>query len=209
MHPLLPRLFFTLLLFSATGISSAADSPRQRLESFLDGLHTLMAEFEQQVIDTETNEVSLARGTLYVSRPSRFRWEYEGEEGRYIVADGRTIWLVEPDLEQVSQRSQKAALRGTPAGLLAEKVELDRDFEVEELGIRQGVAWLKLTPRDEQSQFEQILVGLDGQGLARLEMADRFGQVTNFRFTHLEKNMPLPEELFRFEPPPGYDLLDQ
>jgi len=199
-------IFFCLFLF---GTASAADSPRQRLESFLDGLHTLMAEFEQQVIDTETNEVSLARGTLYVSRPSRFRWEYEGEEGRYIVADGRTIWLVEPDLEQVSQRSQKAALRGTPAGLLAEKVELDRDFEVEELGIRQGVAWLKLTPRDEQSQFEQILVGLDGQGLARLEMADRFGQVTNFRFTHLEKNMPLPEELFRFEPPPGYDILDQ
>jgi len=199
-------VFFYLFLL---GTASAADSPRQRLESFLDGLHTLMAEFEQQVIDTETNEVSLARGTLYVSRPSRFRWEYEGEEGRYIVADGRTIWLVEPDLEQVSQRSQKAALRGTPAGLLAEKVELDRDFEVEELGIRQGVAWLKLTPRDEQSQFEQILVGLDGQGLARLEMADRFGQVTNFRFTHLEKNMPLPEELFRFEPPPGYDILDQ
>jgi len=199
-------VFFCLFLL---GTASAADSPRQRLESFLDGLHTLMAEFEQQVIDTETNEVSLARGTLYVSRPSRFRWEYEGEEGRYIVADGRTIWLVEPDLEQVSQRSQKAALRGTPAGLLAEKVELDRDFKVEELGIRQGVAWLKLTPRDEQSQFEQILVGLDGQGLARLEMADRFGQVTNFRFTHLEKNMPLPEELFRFEPPPGYDILDQ
>ncbi len=199
-------LFLSLLL---SGVADAADTPRQRLEAFLEGLRTLKAGFEQQLTDTETGEHSTARGTFYLSRPGRFRWEYHDGTGRYLLADGRTLWLVEPDLEQVSQRSQKAALRGTPAGLLAEKADLDRDFEVEELGVHQGIAWLRLVPRDEESPFEQILVGLDEKGLARLEMADRYGQVTDFRFHDLQRNPELPDRLFRFEPPPGYDILDQ
>ncbi len=202
-------LFLLLLLPFSPPATSAEGSPRAHLERFLSGLRTLKADFSQQVVNTETNEVSLAHGTLYLSRPGRFRWEYEDGEGRYILADGRTIWLVEPDLEQVSQRSQKAALKGTPAGLLAEQVDLDRDFEVEELGSRDGMSWIRLVPRDEQSQFEQILIGLDGDRLVQLEMADRFGQVTNFRFSHLQRNPVLPDELFRFVPPPGYDILDQ
>lgn len=202
-----PVLFLLLCLLTLAG--HAGESPRQHLQAFLDGLHTLMADFEQQVVDTDTNEVSRVRGTLYVSRPGRFRWEYDDSGGRYLLADGHTVWLVEPDLEQVSQRSQKEALKGTPAGLFADQVDLDKDFEVEELGTRQGVSWLKLTPRDEQSQVAQILIGLEGDRITRLEMDDRLGQVTSFRFTHVEKNMPLPEELFRFVPPPGYDVLDQ
>ncbi len=202
-------LLFLLLLPFSLPAATADGSPRAHLERFLSGLHTLKADFSQQVVDTGTNEVSRAQGTLYLSRPGRFRWEYEDGSGRYILADGRTIWLVEPDLEQVSQRSQKAALKGTPAGLLADEVDLDRDFEVEELGSREGMSWIRLTPRDEQSQFEQILIGLDGDRLAQLEMADRFGQVTSFRFRHLQRNPDLPDELFRFVPPPGYDILDQ
>ncbi len=198
---------FLLLTLSAT--LHAVESPRQKLEAFLDGLNTLVADFDQQVIDTETDQVSRASGVLYVSRPGRFRWVYKGEYPRYIVADGRTIWLVESDLEQVSQRSQKAALRGTPVGLLAEKVALERDFDIQELGSRQGVSWIKLVPKDPESQFEQILIGFDGDELASLEMADRFGQVTRFHFHDVKKNVPLSESLFKFVPPPGYDILDQ
>jgi len=198
-----------LLLILAPIAALAGDSPRQQLQSFLADLHTLQASFDQQVIDTENNQVSHASGQLYVKRPGRFLWEYEGDYPRYIVADGRTIWLVETDLEQVSQRSQKAALKGTPAALLAEQLDLDQEFRVEELGTRQGIGWLKLVPRDEQSQFEQILLGFQGGRLARLEMADRFGQVTSFSFSAVQKNIPLAESLFRFVPPPGYDILDQ
>ncbi len=203
------RLFFLFLLLPLATAAWADVSPRQELERFLHGLKTLQADFDQQVIDTETDQVSQARGVLYVSRPGRFRWVYEGEYPRYIVADGRTIWLVESDLEQVSQRSQKAALRGTPAGLLAEEADIDRDFQVQELGSRQGVSWIKLVPKDEEAQVEQILIGFDGDRLASLEMADRFGQVTRFRFHDVKKNVPLPDSLFEFVPPPGYDILDQ
>ncbi len=186
-----------------------AGQARAELDRFLSGLRTLQADFVQQVVDTSTNEVTNARGTLYLWRPGRFRWQYKNDDGRYILADGHTIWLVEPDLEQVSQRSQKAALKGTPAGLLIGGHPLERDFTIEELGKRDGISWIKLTPKDDNSQVQQVLVAMEKGNLTRLEMADHLGQVTSFRFSHIQRNIPLPEKLFRFQPPPGYDILDQ
>ncbi len=196
-----------LLLLLLPGLALAG--PRERLERFLADLHSLQARFEQTIVDNESDRIDRASGVLYLKRPGRFRWEYEGEYPRYLLADGHTVWLVETDLEQVSQRSQKKALAGTPAGLLAGDGDLDRDFRVEELGERQGVAWLRLVPRDPNARFEQILIGLDGDRITRLEMADSQGQVTNLRFFDIQKNIPLDDELFRFVPPPGYDILDQ
>ena len=197
-----------LLMLLLTSNTLMADV-RQQLESFLDGLKTLKAEFSQELVNTETDQVSHSRGVFYLSRPERFRWVYEGEYPRYIIADGKTIWLVEEDIQQVSQRSQKAALEGTPASLFASALDLDKDFQIKDLGQRMGMGWLKLIPKKEDSQFEQILLAFEGDRLARMEMADRFGQVSRFDFFNLQRNPSLDDSLFRFVPPPGYDILDQ
>lgn len=202
------RAFLLLGLLLCSSVSVAA-GVRQQLDDFLHGLKTLKAEFSQELIDTGTEQVSHARGVFYLSRPQRFRWVYEGEYPRYIIADGKTIWLVEEDIEQVSQRSQKAALRGTPASLFTSVLDLDRDFEITDLGQRMGMGWLKLIPKNEDSQFEQILLAFDGNRLARMEMADRLGQVSRFDFFNLQRNPPLDESLFEFVPPAGYDILEQ
>jgi outer membrane lipoprotein carrier protein len=197
------------LLLTISGNLLAADGARAHLEHFLQGLETLRAEFAQEVIDTETNQISHSQGVFYLSRPDHFRWVYRGDYPRYIIADGKTIWLVEEDIEQVSQRSQEAALEGTPAGLFTREPDLEKDFLVKELGERMGLSWLRLRPRAENSQFEQILLAFEGDKLSRMEMADRFGQVTRFDFFRMQRNLPLQESLFKFVPPPGYDILDQ
>lgn len=201
------KILALLTLLTTSGISMAGG--QQQLEDFLYGLETLRAGFSQQVIDTEADQIHLSQGVFYLSRPDRFRWVYEGEYPRYIIADGKTIWLVEEDIQQVSQRSQKATLEGTPASVFAGELHLQRDFEVKELGQRMGLEWLKLIPKKEGSQFEQILLAFDGKQLARMEMTDRFGQTSRFDFFDLERNLPLDDILFTFVPPPGYDILDQ
>ncbi len=205
MHKMRILALLVLLLSSGTLMADA----RQQLERFLHGLHTLSARFSQELINTETNQTNRSQGIFYLSRPDRFRWVYEGEYPRYIIADGKTVWLVEEDIQQVSQRSQKTTLEGTPASLFASELNLDRDFEVKDLGQRMGLGWLKLIPKKADSQFEQILLAFDGDRLSRMEMADRFGQVTRFEFFDLKRNLPLDKRLFTFVPPPGYDILDQ
>ena len=204
------KIIFTFLLTAmCCGTAMSDTSGRQRLDDFLTGLHTLQADFRQVLHDEQSIDSQFASGTFYLSRPGRFRWDYASPNKQYILADGRSVWLVEEDLEQVTQRSQKSALKGTPAQLLAGSGELDDEFKVLELGTRLGMSWLELSPKDEDAQFARITLGFREDYLASLEMIDKFGQVTRFSFTNTRRNPQLDQDLFRFIPPPGYDILDQ
>ena len=56
-----------------------------------------------------------ASGTLAISRPDRFRWDYRKPYQQVIVADGTRIWIYDSDLEQVTVRKLDETLSATPA----------------------------------------------------------------------------------------------
>jgi outer membrane lipoprotein carrier protein len=43
--------------------------------------------------------------------------------------------------------------------------------------------------------------------LKAMELHDNFGQVTVLTFSQLERNPKLAQELFKFTPPPGADVI--
>jgi outer membrane lipoprotein carrier protein len=185
--------------------SVAAAGSVERLENYLAGLESLKARFSQ-TIETRDAYTGPLEGTFYLQRPGQFRWEYDGGEGQLIVADGERIWLLDRELEQVSHQSQKDALRGTPAQLLAESGALAESFEAEDAGDMNGLSWIDLRPSDPESQFSLVRVAFRGDGLDRLEMLDNFGQYTRFVLSDVERNVPLDKALFRFDPPQGWDV---
>ena len=109
----------------------------------------------------------------------------------------------------MTQQRQKSALKGTPAALLAENLDIDSEFELVDIGTRQEMEWLELIPRGEDSQFVRILLAFDGNQLMRMEMADKFGQITRFQFFDIVRNAELDPALFKFERPPAYELYAQ
>ncbi len=198
---LLPGLMLLCTLAGAvTGV--------QRLSDFLAELGTLEARFEQSVLDTENNRTGLFHGVFLLKRPGRFRWDYVSPYTQTILADGKDIWIADDDLEQITQQRQASALRGTPALLLTEDVDIEAEFEVVDLGERQGLDWLELVPRDPESQFVRILLAFDDKQLVRMEMSDKFGQISRFRFFEMQRNPELDDDAFVFNPPPGYDLFE-
>jgi outer membrane lipoprotein carrier protein len=76
------------------------------------------AEFRQTVTDAQGQQVESASGTVSLSRPGRFRWDYR-EPAQVIVSDGTTVWFHDVDLAQVTIRPAAETLVGTPAMLLA------------------------------------------------------------------------------------------
>ncbi len=202
------NFIFLLAMFWCSSASSEF-SASQRLDDFLAGLHTLQADFHQTLHDGQTDDDNFASGTFYLSRPGRFRWDYTSPGKQYILADGQSVWFVEEDLEQVTQRFQKSALKGTPAQLLAGVGKVEDEFDLQELDDRPGMSRLELIPKDEDGQFIRITLGFRENELTSLEMIDKFGQITRFSFTNTRRNPQLDQDLFRFIPPPGYDILDQ
>ncbi|MEM6405494.1 MAG: outer membrane lipoprotein chaperone LolA [Pseudomonadota bacterium] len=188
-------------------IASAATSSQAALDHFLAGLETLEARFEQRVYAIgESSASGIATGIFRLQRPDQFRWDYQTPEVKQVIADGRDIWLVEDDLEQITQYYQRLALKGTPAAILLGMEALEAHFEVAESGEQNGVLWLELKPKTSESDVKQVTLAFRDKVLHHLAWIDQLDQVTQFRFDNMQRNIPLNKEQFRFEPPPDWDL---
>jgi outer membrane lipoprotein carrier protein len=207
--PLSSGFFRSLLLLMLLPSLSWAGNGAQYLQRFLENLETLQARFEQSILDKTHSRAERFQGIFSLKRPGQFRWDYHEPYEQQIVADGNRIWVYDSDLEQVSNRSQEDALRGTPAQLLSDTAPLETNFEVIDIGESQGMNWVELIPRDEESQFIRILLAFYDKELRRMEMADQFGQVTRFQFYDIRRNPELDDNLFVFVPPKEFDILEQ
>lgn len=200
------RLCWILLL----GILSAAANAgagREALDHFLQDLDTLQAKFEQSVLDTENARAGLMHGLFILDRPGRFRWDYVSPTKQVILADGRDVWIIDEELKQVTRHYQKWALKGTPAAFLASEGAVETDFEVIEIGERRGMQWLELIPRDPDSDLDRVLLAFAGRELRHLELNDKFGQISRFRFYDIDRNIPLDDALFVFEERDDWDVM--
>jgi len=57
--------------------SARAGQPTDALRGFFDGLQTLQADFDQQVVDEAGRLQQSSQGHMWIMRPGRFRWDYE------------------------------------------------------------------------------------------------------------------------------------
>ena len=202
------RFLVLVFLLATQSMALAAPGPgRQALDDFLDGLSTLQAKFEQSVLDTENAKAGQMHGLFLLDRPGRFRWDYVVPRKQIIMADGRDVWIIEEDLKQVTRHYQKWALKGTPAAFLAMEAGVDDDFEVVEIGERMGMQWLELIPRDPESDFNRILLAFADKQLLRLELNDKFGQISRFSFFEVQRNLPIDPQLFVYQGQDDWDVL--
>ncbi|MCU7816715.1 MAG: outer membrane lipoprotein chaperone LolA [Candidatus Thiodiazotropha sp. (ex Lucinoma kastoroae)] len=196
-------LFFLLTL---TQTIWADDGPQQ-LERFLKDLNTLQADFRQTLEQQDDGPVYISHGVFYLKRPGLLRWEYDAPGEQLIVADGDRIWLHDIELEQVSHRSQQAALKGTPAQLLSDLAPITDHFQVNDLGEQDGLSWVELLPKEKEAQFASVRLALNDNRLQRMVMVDNFGQTTRFFFDNVQRNPTLNDALFKFVPPSMIDLI--
>ena len=207
------RLVGALIFLAATSapaVSGAAQSPQagqQRVEEFLQGLDGLQAQFKQVLTDRNGQTVDEASGTLAISRPDRFRWDYRQPYQQIIVADGTRIWIYDSDLEQVTVRKLDETLSATPAMLLSGRSSLSDNFNVTQVSHEGAVDWVKMEPKRDDTDFRWVRLGFEGALLKYMQLADKLGQTTSLEFSKLERNPPLDPSRFTFTVPPGADVI--
>jgi outer membrane lipoprotein carrier protein len=202
------RFAALLLALALCGVSgtAAADGIAQ-LRQFVERARSAQGEFEQTVMSGGGRKPQQASGNFVFSRPGKFRWAYERPYPQLLVSDGDKLWSWDPDLNQVTVKRLGDALGSTPAAILAGEGTLDRDFELAEGGTSDGLAWVLAKPRQAESSFESMRLGLAGGMLRRMELRDNFGQTTLIVFTSLVADARPDPALFQFVPPPGADVI--
>jgi outer membrane lipoprotein carrier protein len=188
----------------------------ESLEAFVKNVKSGRAEFTQTVTaparEGQPSRAKVSTGTFEFQRPGQFKFDYKKPFAQTIVADGKTLWLYDADLNQVTQRAQAQALGSTPAALIAAAPDLralQADFTLESAPERDGLQWVKATPKAKDGQLQGIQVGFQGEALAALEIQDSFGQRSVLKFSKVEVNPALGAGTFAFKAPAGADVLKQ
>ena len=200
-------MFVAALVPAIAGADAAGDArAASRLAAAIGSLTALRAEFRQTVTDANGEPTEFAEGSVSLARPGRFRWDYRSPP-QLIVSDGSTVWLYDAELAQVTVRPAAETLSGTPALLLSGDRELADDFEIADAGTEDGLAWIRLKPKDADGDFSELEVGIAGQQLRRMTLVDRLGQTTRLEFSQIERNPKFDEGTFTFVVPPGVDVV--
>jgi outer membrane lipoprotein carrier protein len=179
----------------------------EMLKNLLQQTSSGKARFAQIVIDKNFKELQKATGTMQFVRPGRFRWEYDKPYEQTIVGDGAKLWIYDKDLNQVTVRKLDKALGGSPAALLAGSNEIEKAYDLTNLGPQEGLDWLEAVPKSKDTSFERVRLGFGKAGLEAMELRDQFGQTTVIKFANVERNPKIAPDVFKFTPPKGADVI--
>ncbi len=203
------KLHWLLFLLGCLPNWLYAAQSHEELNQFLQSLQTVYAQFNQKLYNENGQLLEESSGNMYVQRPNRFRWEYRHPYNQLIVADGKQVWIYDSDLEQVTVKALNAALGKTPAFLLSRNRKLEEDFFVNKLPTEAQVTRFELIPKDAEAQFDSMRVNLRGDTILGFELLDNLGQTTHINFSQVRQNLRFRKSLFKFEPPPGVDILKE
>ncbi len=204
----LTRPLFFIVLLCAASLTHAA-SGNQRIQQFFTDVKSLRAEFEQTVTDSKGKVIQDAKGTFVLQRPGKFRWDYRAPYPQLIVADGRKLWIYDPDLEQVTVKQLDSVLGGTPAQLLSGARFPQQDFIVTSKGQHNGLDWIELVPKASEKDFEKVQLGFNQRDLRMMSITDNFGNTTHLKFNNLQRNPSIEAREFVFTPPKGVDVVGE
>jgi len=165
----------------------------------------------QQTYTAPRRGAKTESGQLFLRKPGRMRWQYTTPPGKLFVSDGKYIYLYTPAANRVERSKVKETddMRA-PLAFLLGKLDFHRDFK--RFITRQRGSDFSITaePRSGRAPFSQVefRVGPAFE-IRELEVTGQDNSVMQFRFENEKLNPPLSDKLFRFQPPPGAEMVDE
>jgi outer membrane lipoprotein carrier protein len=207
----LKTIFGTVLTAGALALAGSAHaSALDQFKTFVSGTKSAKGEFtQQQVRKAAGGKVApVSSGTFVFARPGKFIWTYQKPYDQVLQADGEQLYIYDKDLNQVTVKKLGNALGSSPAAILFGSNDLEKNFTLSDAGARDGLEWLNAVPKNKDTSFEQISIGLRDGVPQAMELKDTFGQTSVLKFTSFQRNPALSAQQFKFEIPKGADVFN-
>lgn len=185
--------------------SAAQSNAEEKLKIKLSKLVTFEAQFNQKVTDKTDELLQESTGVLKLMQPNRLYWEAFEPSENILIADGKTLWHVDPFVEQVIARDQQQAVANNPIVLLSNP---GSEFW-QEFTISQTQQSFTIVANDPDAQIDKLVLVFNGDILSSLQLYDRQQQLSNLTFIDIKQNQTLEPSDFIFILPEGFDLDDQ
>ncbi|MDP6377288.1 MAG: outer membrane lipoprotein chaperone LolA [Pseudomonadales bacterium] len=194
--------YWFLIAISLCWTTAWGDS-RAALSDLLANHDNLVAGFEQEIRGGRNEVLERSTGRMLLKRPL-FRWEIDTPYPQMLVADGETLKIYDPDLEQLMVRTLDAALDHTPLAVLTRHdVVLAENYDIAE----EDGSYI-LRPKATDALFAEVTLGFEDGILSALTIRDHLGQVTFIRFNRVQTGAVLQSTDFVLDVPPGTDVIE-
>jgi outer membrane lipoprotein carrier protein len=205
-------IFALGLVASARGAESKdAEAVVEALQNRVNATADFVAEFRQETEIKTLNRTIKASGKVYFKRPGKMLWRYDEPKGQYVLADGKDLYMYQPEQAQIIKTPLRSAFRSdVPLSFLLGIGSLKRDFQYRLKPSEKGVNVIQLTPKSELGQVGELLLGVDAKDfeLQWVRIQDAVGNVTSVRFSSIQRGVGVKDSLFRAEIPPGVEVVE-
>jgi outer membrane lipoprotein carrier protein len=201
-----------LILLVAAGPAStqSLDEVLRDIEAAYGRMTDLRADFTQTAFNKSLNQTIPAKGTVYLKRGGKLRWEFTEPTPQEIVSDGKKLWVYTPTLNQANVAEAPEALAGPAGSFLAGLGRLRSEFQVRFLNPAQprdaeGNWVLDLTPKQPLPTLTRLILSIDPKSweIKKAVVHDQFENTVTMRFTKMAVNSGLPDRTFTFVAPKG------
>ena len=200
-----------VLLVAAGPVSGQSlDDVLREVEGVYGRMTDLRADFTQVAFNKSLNQSIPAKGTVYLKKGGKLRWEFTEPTPQEIVSDGKKLWVYTPTLNQANVAEAPEALAGPAGSFLAGLGKLRTEFQVRFLNPAQpkdtdGNWVLDLTPKQPLPTLSRLILALDPKSweIKKAVVHDQFENTVTMRFTKMAVNSGLPDRTFTFVAPKG------
>ncbi len=199
-----------LLVAMLSPFAAQADSEKDAAElaRTLESYESYQADFIQIVVNENGSRVQESRGALKAKRPGLFYWETNQPHSQFIVSNGTTVEVYDPDLEQVTVHSLNEQVQTTPALLLSGEVgNLNDTYKVSGSVKGEHTREFTLEPRDADSLFVSLRLTFYKGELQEMRMQDSLSQISVLSFDDIQLNSAIADKVFTLDYPDGVDVI--
>jgi outer membrane lipoprotein carrier protein len=202
----------TLGVLAAVGSVAAQtlDDVVREIEAAYSRMTDLRADVSQTAFNKSLNQTIPARGTVYLKKGGKLRWEYTEPTPQEIVSDGKKLWVYTPTLNQANVSEAPQALAGPAGSFLAGLGRLRSEFNVRFLNPAQprdgdGNWVLDLVPKQPLPTMARLILSVDPKNweIRKAILHDQFENTVSMQFTKMAVNSGLPDRTFTFVAPKG------
>lgn len=208
--------FFVVALLVLFG--SAAHAGKHSVDEIQERLRQIdsfSTDFQQELIDSTTQEAQTRKGRIVYQRPGNIYWETQvpQKEALILNRDEDVVWNVVYQEKMAYKYSRKEVLdSGNMLDFITGEVNLREEFDVAELEAEQeGRVLLELIPREPTAEMVEAEVSVDREDmlLRRIKILDFFGNQNILNFENIHLGYQPEEDLFRYRPPEDFRVVDR
>jgi len=179
---------------------------KMNLRAILARFNQLEAGFVQEIRDINGELLQASKGNVVLQKPQKLKWSVTEPEESILIADGNTVFNIDPFVEQVTLIDQSDLTQNNPLMLLVS----DDESQWNGVNIQQEGNVFTLSPVEQNSSIVSVMLTFDEKKrLQRLHSTDKQQQQNVIVFQNLSTSVTISANEFMYATPEGWVVDDQ